>query len=849
MRGDANKIGLRVARNILDGAKPFETDIAGTRVTCAVVRVEAPEWPEHGVQGLDRATDAPWPAPVDVTCAWDGGRLTLRVECDYWRGNVPHHHQVALRVRIADRQQDLVWITIPALFSAADDGAKVKVRGSGSTFKRKSDVDPALGDKLNGVMRQLLEDSGLPLVSATMVEIAEVEVPTGAIVSGAGVAFGRLVRLALLKLEFVDRGPRAKDRGRQVLDLGRWDIDLEKLRGTDEREEEEDEEEEDDDAPAPSARRYWAGGFGEREKLDEFKSGHFWKIGWSKTSTNAAAKITWRRFASVRRGDYLAIKGYGGEHDLVIHLVGEVTSIDADLGRVELKPLEGAPLYKGKAPRGRGAGGWFDTLVRVTRPDVIEMIFGVSAPAGEKASGPGGETAATPALDLPSNLILYGPPGTGKTWTLQRKHVPRFEAQRRTAEPDLASIAADLKWYQVIAIALHDLGKKAAIDKLIQHPLIKAKHAVQAIPTPARQIVWSTLGFHAMPESKTVKITQRRGEPLFDREKDGPWILAAPLPDDLVDVLKQIKTPQQTERPASYEFVTFHQAYGYEDFIEGIRPRLRDVVDDGDSSLAYDLVDGVFKRAVKAAIRLAGYEGTLDEFCRLSREDRRARLENAPRYAVFIDEINRGNVARIFGELITLLEEDKRLGTENELIVTLPYSATKFGVPSNLHVIGTMNTADRSVEALDAALRRRFEFEELSPRPDLLDFTIAGDIDPAALLRTINRRLEVLRDRDHMIGHAYLYDLKNEQTLEALKHTFEAKIIPLLQEYFFGDWGKIGLVLGKSFVRRRDLTVKLADFDHEERDTLGERPTWELVPMRDLNNLDFRRIYERVDDR
>jgi 5-methylcytosine-specific restriction protein B len=258
----------------------------------------------------------------------------------------------------------------------------------------------------------------------------------------------------------------------------------------------------------------------------------------------------------------------------------------------------------------------------------------------------------------------------------------------------------------------------------------------------------------------------------------------------------------------------------------------------------------VFKRAVKSALQVAGFEGTIDDFCRLTPDQRRGRLENAPHYAVFIDEINRGNVARIFGELITLLEPDKRLGADNELIVSLPYSGTYFGVPSNLHVIGTMNTADRSVEALDAALRRRFEFEELSPRPELLKFTIEGGVDPAALLRTINRRLEVLRDRDHVIGHAYLLDLENHRTLDALKHVFKSRILPLLQEYFFGDWGKIGLVLGRKFIRKRDLAgVQLADFEHDERDSLNERPTWELVDVKDLTNLAFRSVYERVDER
>jgi 5-methylcytosine-specific restriction protein B len=213
---------------------------------------------------------------------------------------------------------------------------------------------------------------------------------------------------------------------------------------------------------------------------------------------------------------------------------------------------------------------------------------------------------------------------------------------------------------------------------------------------------------------------------------------------------------------------------------------------------------------------------------------------------VFIDEINRGNVARVFGELITLLEPDKRLGAENEVIVTLPYSGKLFGVPSNLHVIGTMNTADRSVEALDAALRRRFEFDELPPLAEPLEkFVIAGDVDPARLLRAINRRLEKLRDRDHMIGHAYFLELEDDPSLEGLKQIFKRKIIPLLQEYFFGDWGKIGLVLGRDFVRRRDPgATDFADFDHDDRDTLSERATWELVDVDQLPNTAFRRIYE-----
>ncbi len=184
-------------------------------------------------------------------------------------------------------------------------------------------------------------------------------------------------------------------------------------------------------------------------------------------------------------------------------------------------------------------------------------------------------------------------------------------------------------------------------------------------------------------------------------------------------------------------------------------------------------------------------------------------------YALVIDEINRGNVSAIFGELITLIEEDKRKGKPNELSVTLPYSKESFSVPENLYLIGTMNTADRSVEALDTALRRRFSFVEMLPDPKLLsdkgthgDGMIA-DINLPDLLTVINERIEVLVDRDHTIGHAFFI---NDKSPDDLKQTFKNKIIPLLQEYFYGNYQKMALVLGNSFFSiKEQKTVKFAE--------------------------------------
>lgn len=203
---------------------------------------------------------------------------------------------------------------------------------------------------------------------------------------------------------------------------------------------------------------------------------------------------------------------------------------------------------------------------------------------------------------------------------------------------------------------------------------------------------------------------------------------------------------------------------------------------------------------------------------------------------VIIDEINRGNVSQIFGELITLIEEDKRLGNKESLEVTLPYSKESFGVPPNLYIIGTMNTADRSVEALDTALRRRFSFEEMPPDYSLseLDYEVYG-YKASDLLRTINSRIEKLLDKDHLIGHSYFIidDDKNEAD-EVLK-AFYKNIIPLLQEYFFGDFGKIGLVLGNGFVTIKDLGKKgnsFADFEHESSSDFDERVVYTIVDYR-----------------
>ena len=210
-------------------------------------------------------------------------------------------------------------------------------------------------------------------------------------------------------------------------------------------------------------------------------------------------------------------------------------------------------------------------------------------------------------------------------------------------------------------------------------------------------------------------------------------------------------------------------------------------------------------------------------------------------YVLIIDEINRGNVSAIFGELITLLEEDKRKGNSEHIEVKLPYSGDNFSVPNNVYIIGTMNTADRSVEALDTALRRRFSFVEMQPNPNHEDLSEVGDVKLKKLLKTINERIEVLIDKDHQIGHSYFIGI---QGLEDLKRTFKDKIIPLLEEYFYGDFGKIGLVLGEKFIEQTKYEEKVfAKFPYE-KDFLEDKKIYHITPSKDWDEKAFKSIYE-----
>jgi len=207
---------------------------------------------------------------------------------------------------------------------------------------------------------------------------------------------------------------------------------------------------------------------------------------------------------------------------------------------------------------------------------------------------------------------------------------------------------------------------------------------------------------------------------------------------------------------------------------------------------------------------------------------------NPEPYVLIIDEINRGNISRIFGELITLIEDTKRLGADEELTVTLPYSKKEFSVPKNVYLIGTMNSSDRSLTGLDIALRRRFTFIEMSPEPELLNNIVIQDLNIGQLLKVLNQRIEVLLDRDHCIGHANFMSLTSQCTVDDLAQIFRQKIIPQLQEYFFDDWGNIDLILNRNGMLEKENSSKISSlFPADALDELGylnQKAVWKIKP-------------------
>lgn len=450
-------------------------------------------------------------------------------------------------------------------------------------------------------------------------------------------------------------------------------------------------------------------------------------------------------------------------------------------------------------------------------------------------------------IKKPVNRILYGPPGTGKTYYLREHLMPRYESEARRAPTGewLEGQLAETSWWEAVALALADLGGEATVNDLLIHPYFRAKARLQGRPDSPnlRATCWSSLQIHTVLGSETVNYSPDKRQPplIFDKKPGGRWVFAGDW-DEAGEALREMlerlrKGPGSADAKIKRHLtVTFHQSYSYEDFIEGIRPETTE-----GGNISYKVNDGLFKK-----------------FCQ------RARQDPKQRYALFIDEINRGNISRIFGELITLIEIDKRAWWDDDgqlvdgMELTLPYSGDRFGVPKNLDIYATMNTADRSIALMDAALRRRFRFHELMPEPKripgsrgdgLIPDGEGGLLDLRALMEAINERLRYLLHRDQTFGHAYFIELKD---LDGLRQVMVYDIIPMLAEYFYDDWGQIRRVLRDNGATAEHQIITASTLDPgrlfpDSDANLPDKIDYRVRPPDEITADALRKIYEQPD--
>lgn len=411
------------------------------------------------------------------------------------------------------------------------------------------------------------------------------------------------------------------------------------------------------------------------------------------------------------------------------------------------------------------------------------------------------------------NFILYGPPGTGKTYNtinwavaiIENKSVYTVEDENR--EDVRKRYDKYIDQGQIVFTTFHQSlsyedfiegikpnlsedstedteGDRDKLDYIIK------KGIFRQICQKARQSVVSQIDFEDIWENFVEDLLNTQEEVNF-KSISSELKLEKDESSEKSLRVRFKKSHDPTLEEGRKTFIvsknTINKLYtanvnGSEDYANG-RKDTAEIIGPGRATHTY----AVYKKFYASALEIGAFDNTAGK-----------------KYVLIIDEINRGNISNIFGELITLIENDKREDRDEALELTLPYSNDSFSVPSNLYILGTMNTADRSVEALDTALRRRFSFVEMMPSDDDVSDDFDG-IDLKEVLNTINERVELLVDRDHTIGHSYFMNLNG---LDDLVSAFKDKIVPLLQEYFYGDYGKIGLVLGNGFVKQNDNSSK-----------------------------------------
>lgn len=379
--------------------------------------------------------------------------------------------------------------------------------------------------------------------------------------------------------------------------------------------------------------------------------------------------------------------------------------------------------------------------------------------------------------NTPVNIIYTGVAGTGKTYRLLQIAKQYTDYLPQAGDDQLlVQLLHSLSWREVLCLIFLDLQAEqqdlVKVPEIVSHDFFIAKAAQNARDKNLSNTAWSVLQMHSPLDSKTVSCDNRASQAYFNKDESGSWYL---LPESraLLTVLSQqlaeFKQAQhdntmrdnQGFSKQRFNMVSFHQAYGYEEFVEGIRPVIGA---NKQAQMSYDIQDGAFLK-----------------LCR------RAAADPEQRYAMLIDEINRANVSRVFGELLSLIEPDKRIGLPNAMQVNLAYSGRTFSVPANVDIYATMNTQDHSLAPLDMALRRRFRFIDCPPQPELLPIISVSEkseehqsettLDLAKILSGLNYRITQILGQEAQLGHAFLFSVQN---LSQLQTALTEQIIPQL---------------------------------------------------------------------
>lgn len=385
--------------------------------------------------------------------------------------------------------------------------------------------------------------------------------------------------------------------------------------------------------------------------------------------------------------------------------------------------------------------------------------------------------------NLPKNIIFTGVAGTGKTYRLQQIAKENYTELLPTATQDdlLKNLVEPLSWREVICLVFLDEKQKGKsllkVAEITAHPFFIAKLKINNREKAIANTAWSTLQQFSPTDSKNVLVKNKSSQAFFDKDESSNWFLlpnSLPLLTDLQIQLNDYQTAINSQfqpKIERFSLVSFHQAYGYEEFVEGIRPKIAD-----NGQMTYSVEQGAFLKLCE-----------------------KAKSDPNHRYAMLIDEINRANVSRVFGELMSLIEPSKRAGQADAITVNLAYSGNPFSVPSNVDIYATMNTQDHSLTPLDLAFRRRFRFVECLPQPEQLEqVMVDGEVlDLAQILTALNQKISQTLGKDSQLGHSFLMGI---ESLDDLAEAFEQTIIPQVAQACQNNGTVLQTIFGKELI-------------------------------------------------